>query len=162
MKPRGREGRRLFLMAGDAALSLLVFASVVWLRRHVPLPFTASLLPEEKLPLGVFPWLAGVAASTLVGTSLAGTYDEPATSVRERGGLLVSALLSGTGLVPLYFLAGLAVPRSVLLMFVPALWLALELWRLLAEGLVPIGIRPVVVLGGGEDARRAASALQSG
>ena len=162
MKPRGREGRRLLLMAGDAAVSLLVLAAVVWLRRHIPLPFTSSLLPEEKLPLGVFPWLAGVAASTLLATSLAGTYDEPPASVRERGGLLVSALLSGTGLVPLYFLAGLAVPRTVLLIFVPVLWLGLEVWRRTAEHLVPIGIRLVVVLGGGEDARRAATALEAG
>ncbi len=149
-------------MAGDAAVSVLAFTAVVWLRRHVPLPLTASLLPEEKLSLGLFPWLTGVAASTLLATTLAGTYDEPAASVRERGGLLVSALLSGTGLVPLYFLAGFAVPRTVLLIFVPALWLALELWRLLAGRLVPIGIRPVVVLGGGEDARRAATALRAG
>ncbi len=162
MNPRGPEGRRLLLLAGDASVSLLIFAAVVWLRRHVPLPFTSSLLPEEKLPLAVFPWLAGVAASTLLSTSLAGTYDEPPTSVRERGGLLVSALLTGTGLVPLYFLGGLAVPRTVLLIFVPALWLALEVWRLTAELLVPIGIRPVVVLGGGEDARRAATALKAG
>ncbi len=149
-------------MVGDAGVSLLVFAVVVWLRRHVPLPFTSSLLPEEKLPLDVFPWLAGLAASTLLATSLAGTYDEPPASVRERGGLLVSALLAGTGLVPLYFLAGLAVPRSVLLIFAPAVWLALEVWRFVAEQLVPIGIRPVVVLGGGEDARRAATALKAG
>jgi exopolysaccharide biosynthesis polyprenyl glycosylphosphotransferase len=162
MMRHGRDGRRLFLMAGDAAVSLLVFAAVVWLRRHVPLPFTSSLLPEEKLSLGVFPWLAGVAGATLLATALAGTYDEPAASVRERGGLLVSALLSGTGLVPLYFLAGLAVPRTVLLIFIPVLWLSLELWRLVAERLVPIGVRAVVVLGGGEDSRRAATALKAG
>ncbi len=149
-------------MAGDAGVALLVFAAVVWLRRHVPLPLTASLLPEEKLPLDVFPWMAGVAASTLLATTLAGTYDEPPASVRERGGLLVSALLSGTGIVPLYFLAGLAVPRTVLLVFVPAVWLALEAWRFVADRLVPIGIHPVVVLGGGEDARSAAAALKAG
>lgn len=149
-------------MAGDAVVAGLAFAGVVWIRRHVPLPLTAALLPEGKLPLALFPWLLGVAASTLVSTSLAATYDEPASSVRERGGLLVSALLSAAGLVLLYFLAGHAVPRSVLLMFVPALWIALELWRLLAALLVPIGIRPVVILGGGEDARRAAQALERG
>lgn len=162
MKPRGRTGRRLLLMAGDALVAALAFAGVVWVRRHVPLPLTASLLPAEKLPLQPFPWLLAVAASTLVSTSLAGTYDEPSNSVRERGGLLVSALLSAVGLVLLDVLAGRAVPRSVLLLFVPAVWLALELWRLVAGLLVPIGVRPVVVLGGGEDARRAAGALERG
>jgi len=162
VKPRGRTGRRLLLMAGDALVACFAFAAVVWVRRRVPLPLTASLLPEEKLSLALFPWLVGVATSTLVSMSLAGTYDEPAASVRERGGLLVSALLSAAGLVLIYFLAGHAVPRTVLLAFVPALWLVLELWRLLAALLVPIGIRPVVILGGGEDARRAAHALESG
>jgi len=149
-------------MAGDALVAGLAFATVVWIRRHVPIPLTASLLPEEKLSLELIPWLLAVAASTLVSTALAGTYDEPADSVRERGGLLVSALLCVAGLVLLYVLAGRAVPRSVLLIFVSALWLALELWRLLAALLVPIDIRPVVVLGGGEDARRAARALERG
>jgi len=162
VKPRGRTGRRLLLMAGDALGACLAFAAVVWVRRNVPLPLTSALLPEENLSLELFPWLLGVAASTLVSMSLAGTYDEPAASVRERGGLLVSSLLSAAGLVLLWFLAGHAVPRSVLLLFVPALWLALELWRLLAALLVPIGIRPVVVLGGGEDAGRAAAALRAG
>ncbi len=149
-------------MAGDALGACLAFAAVVWVRRNVPLPLTSSLLPEENLSLELFPWLLGVAASTLVSTSLAGTYDEPAASVRERGGLLVSTFLAAAGLVLLWFLAGHAVPRSVLLIFLAALWLALELWRLLAGLLVPIGIRPVVVLGGGEDARRAARALERG
>jgi exopolysaccharide biosynthesis polyprenyl glycosylphosphotransferase len=162
VKPRGRTGRRIVLAAGDSLVACLAFAGVVWLRRHVPLPLTSSLLPGEKLSLELFPWLLAVAASALVSTSLAGTYDEPAASVRERGGLLVSALLSGAALVAVYFLAGHAVPRTVILIFVPALWILLEGWRLLAQHLVPIGIRPVVVLGSGEDARRAASALGAG
>ncbi len=161
MKPRGAAGRTLLLMTGDALVACLAFAAVVWLRRNVPLPLTESLLPGEKLALDL-PWLLGVAASALVSTSLAGTYDEPPASVRERGGLLVSALLASAALVVLYFAAGRAVPRTVLILFVPSLWLFLEIWRLAAGRLVPIGIRPVIVLGGGEDARRAASALGAG
>jgi len=162
VKPRGRAGRKLVLMAGDALVACLAFAAVVWLRRRVPLPLTASLLPDEKLTLQVFPWLLSVGVSALLSTSLAGTYDEPAPSVRERGGLLVSAFLAAAALVVFFFVAGRAVPRSVLLIFVPALWLCLEAWRFAAERFLPIGIRPVIVLGSGEDARRAASALVSG
>jgi exopolysaccharide biosynthesis polyprenyl glycosylphosphotransferase len=162
MKPRGRAGRTLVLMAGDLLVAGVAFAVVVWLRRHVPLPFTASLLPADKLVLKLYPLLLGVAASTLLSTSLAGTYDEPAASVRERGGLLVSALLAAVALMVLFFAAGQVVPRTVLVLYVPCLWLLLEVWRLAAEKLFPIGIRPVIVLGGGEDARRAASALGAG
>ena len=49
-----------------------------------------------------------------------------------------------------------------MLVYVPALWILLEAWRFLALHLLPIGIRPVLVLGRGEDARRAASALEAG
>jgi exopolysaccharide biosynthesis polyprenyl glycosylphosphotransferase len=149
-------------MAGDALIACLAFAAVVWLRRHVPLPLTAALLPEEKLSLELFPWLIGVGGAALLSLFLVGTYDEPAPSVRERGGLLLSALLSGVALVAVYFLAGQAVPRTVILVFIPVLWLLLEVWRLLAQSLVPIGVRPVIVLGEGEDARSAADALVSG
>ncbi len=162
MKPRGHPGRRAVLVAGDALVACLAFAVVVWLRRHVPLPLTSALLPQEKLSLELSPWLIGVASVSLLSLFLVGTYDEPASSVRERGGLLLSALLAAVALVALYFLAGRAVPRTVLLIFIPVFWLFLELWRLLAERLVPIGMRRVIVLGAGDDARSAARALLSG
>jgi exopolysaccharide biosynthesis polyprenyl glycosylphosphotransferase len=163
VRPRGKKAGRTFVVAlGDAVTSCAAFAIVVLLRRTVPLPFTAQLLPEARVPLEPFPWLAAVAASALVALALAGTYDEPAASVRERGGLLVSALLAAAFLVAFYFFAGRALPRTVILIFAPVLWQALELWRLVAERFVPIGVRPVIVLGDGEDAESAATALASG
>ena len=163
MKPRGRRaGRKLVLALGDAAAACVAFVVVVWVRRHVPLPFTSELLPEQNLSLQLFPWLLAVAGSTLLALFLAGTYDEPAASVRERGGLLISALLAAAALVAVYFLAGRAIPRTVILIFVPALWLVLDAWRFLGERLAPIGIRPVIVLGTGEDAASAAAALRAG
>ena len=62
----------------------------------------------------------GVALVTPSALWLAGTYDEPLASLKERGGLLVAALLAGGLLLSLYFLAGRAVPRTVLLLWVPA------------------------------------------
>ena len=163
MKVRGRfAGRSFLMMAGDAAVAVGVFAAVVWTRRLVPLPGTKGRLPEYNLSLALFPWLVAVGAAALVALVLAGTYDEPAASVRERGGLLVSSLLAAGFLVGFYFFVGHAVPRTVLLIYLPLLWVGLELWRALAERLVPIGNRPVLVLGSGEDARRAAEALESG
>jgi lipopolysaccharide/colanic/teichoic acid biosynthesis glycosyltransferase len=103
-----------------------------------------------------------VAFATLAALWLAGTYDEPFASVKERGGLLVSALVAGGLLLAAYFLAGKSVPRTVLLVWVPLLSFALGLWRAAAETLAPIGTRPVLVLGSGGDARRAAEALSGG
>jgi exopolysaccharide biosynthesis polyprenyl glycosylphosphotransferase len=106
--------------------------------------------------------MGGVALVTLAALWLAGTYDEPLASLKERGGLLVGTLLAGGLLLALYFLAGRAVPRTVLLLWVALLSIVLGLWRRAADTVAPIGIRPVLVLGSGEDARRAAGALASG
>jgi lipopolysaccharide/colanic/teichoic acid biosynthesis glycosyltransferase len=162
MRPRGRrKGRGILLAAGDAGVACGLFALVVAARRLVPLPGTAGKLPPSHLSLEP-PWLLLVAFLALASLWLAGTYDEPFVSVKERGGLLVSALVAGGLLLTAYFLAGRAVPRTVLLVWVPLLSFALGLWRGFAEVLAPIGTRPVLVLGSGADARRAAEALSGG
>lgn len=162
MKPRGRRrGRGLLFAAGDACVASGLFALVVAARRLLPLPGTAGRLPASNLSLEI-PWLALVAFTTLAALWLAGTYDEPFASVRERGGLLMSALIAGGLLLAAYFFAGQAVPRTVLLVWVPLLSFALGRWRAFAEILAPIGTRTVLVLGSGVDARRAAEALRAG
>ncbi len=162
MRPRGRRpGRGLLLALGDAGVAAGLFALVVALRRLLSLPGTAGRLPASNLSLEA-PWLALVAFATLAALWLAGTYEEPYASVRERGGLLVSALIAGGLLLAAYFFAGRAVPRTVLLVWVPLLSFALGRWRAIAEILAPIGTRAVLVLGSGVDARRAADALRAG
>jgi exopolysaccharide biosynthesis polyprenyl glycosylphosphotransferase len=162
VKPRGRRpGRGWLLAGGDACVAVGLFALVVVVRRLLSLPGTLGRLPASNLPLEP-PWLALVAFATVAALWLAATYDEPLASVKERGGLLVAALVAGGLLVAAYFFAGRAVPRTVLLVYVPLLSFALGGWRSFAEVLVPIGTRAVLVLGSGEDARRAAEALRSG
>lgn len=162
MRPRGRfAGRRVLMMAGDVAVGLGTFALVVWTRRALQIPGTTGRLPTSNVSLDL-PWLAAVAIAVLVSLSLAGTYDEPGASVKERGGLLVSSLLAAALLVLLYFFFGRAVPRTVLLIWIPVVYLGLEAWRSVVERVAPIGVRPVLVLGTGEDARRAAAALGAG
>ena len=162
MKPRGRRpGRGWLLAGGDACVAVGLFALVVVVRRLLSLPGTLGRLPASNLPLEP-PWLALVAFATVAALWLAATYDEPLASVKERGGLLVAALVAGGLLVAAYFFAGRAVPRTVLLVYVPLLSFALGGWRSFAEVLAPIGTRAVLVLGSGEDARRAAEALRSG
>ncbi len=126
------------------------------------LPGTVGRLPAYNVPLDLFPWLLAVAVSAIVALSVAGTYDEPLSSVKERGGFLIASILSAGLLVAFFFIVGRAVPRTVLLLYVPTFYVFLELWRIAAEKMVPIGIRPVLVLGSGEDARRAAEALERG
>ncbi|HKC24508.1 MAG TPA: hypothetical protein VKF32_07180, partial [Thermoanaerobaculia bacterium] len=163
MRPRGRfEGRALLIAAGDALLGALVFVVTVLIRRTLHLPGTKDVLPAEKLSIDVFPWLLIVGATVVISLFLASTYDENAKTVRERGGFLVASALTAGVLIAVYFGSGRAVPRSVLLLYVPLLAFALDRWRRLADRVAPIGTRRVLVLGCGEDARGAADALRTG
>lgn len=158
----GSASRSALLATGDALCAIAVFAAVVWLRRIVPLPLTESVLPAGKVPLEPWPWLAVVALAALLGHVLAGTWSEPLVTLRERGGLLVAAVLTGLFLVGAFFLLGRALPRTVVLLYIPAAWGVHALFRSLVERALPPGLRSVLVLGEGEDARRAAAALEAG
>ena len=158
----GSNGRRAFLATGDALAAIAAFASVVWLRRLVPLPGTESVLPAGKVPLDPWPWLVLVALAALLGHAFAGTWSEPLATLRERGGLLVASVLTGLLLVGAFFLLSRALPRTVALLYVPAAWGFHAFFRSLVERLRPPALRSVLVLGEGEDARRAAAALEAG
>ena len=114
------------------------------------------------MPLEPWPWLALVALAALLGHALAGTWSEPLATLRERGGLLVAAVLTGLLLVGAFFLLSRALPRTVALLYLPAAWGFHALFRSLVERLLPPALRRVLVLGEGEDARRAAAALEAG
>jgi exopolysaccharide biosynthesis polyprenyl glycosylphosphotransferase len=163
VKARGHfRGRTLLLAAGDGAVAIGLFAATVVVRREIRLPGAIGRLPAENVPLDPIPWLAAVGLAAIVALSLAVTWSEPLALVRERGGLLVSSLLCAGLLVVLFFAAGRAVPRTVLLLYIPVLYVGLELWRSLADRVAPIGVRPVLVLGAGRDSERAAQALVDG
>ena len=161
MRP-GSRARRALLAAGDALVAVAALSAVVWLRRLVPIPGTEGILPAGKVPLDPWPWLAVAAAASFAAHSLAGTRAEPLDSLRERGGLLVASVLGALFLVGAYFALGRALPRTVGLLYVPAAWLLTALLRGAVERLLPAGTRSVLVLGAGEDARRAAAALAAG
>jgi exopolysaccharide biosynthesis polyprenyl glycosylphosphotransferase len=163
VKPRGRfRGRTSLLVVGDGVVAAGLFAATVVLRREIRFPGAIGRIPAENVPLDPFPWLVAVGLVAIISLSLAVTRSEPLALVRERGGLLVSSLLSAGFLVVVFFALGRAVPRTILLLYTPILYVGLELWRSVAERLAPIGIRPVLVLGSGRDAERAALALSSG
>ena len=152
----------MLLATGDALAAIAAFAAVVWLRRLVPLPGTESVLPVAKVPLEPWPWLAVVALAALLGHALSGTWSEPLATLRKRGGLLVATVLTGLLLVGAFFLLNRALPRTVALLYVPVAWGFHAAFRSLVERLLPPGLRSVLVLGEGEDARRAAAALEAG
>lgn len=163
MKPRGeRSGRTIVLVLGDAVAGIATFVAAVWFRRVVPIPGTLGLLPQEKVSLEFFPWLLLVGLLTLFALYLTGVYEQSTEEIRERGGFLVAVLLNAALLIALFFLAGRPVPRTVILLQVPVFFITLELWRWAGDRLVPIGIRPVLVLGASEDAGRAARTLAGG
>lgn len=163
MKPRGeRSGRTIVLVLGDAVTGIATFVAAVWFRRVVPIPGTLGLLPQEKVSLDFFPWLLLVGLLALVSLYLTGVYEQSTEEIRERGGFLVAVLLNAALLIALFFLAGRPVPRTVILLQVPVFFVALELWRWAGDRIVPIGIRPVLVLGASEDAGRAARTLADG
>ena len=158
----GTPGRRALLAAGDALAAVAAFVAVVWFRRLVPVPFTEGVLPEGKVSLDPWPWLAVVALSVLVAQAFAGTWSEPLATLRERGGLLVASVLSALLLVVGFFALSRALPRTVAILFVPVSWALQVLFRSAVERFLPPGSREVLVLGDGEDARRAAAALEAG
>jgi exopolysaccharide biosynthesis polyprenyl glycosylphosphotransferase len=163
MRPRGeRSGRTLILLLGDALTGVATFFLAVWIRREIRIPGTLGLLPQEKVPVDLFPWLMLVGLVGLVSLYLSGIYEQSTEEIRERGGFLVCVLMNAALLVALFFLAGRSVPRTVIGIQIPIFFVALEIWRWVGDWIVPIGLRPVLVLGAGEDARRAARALESG
>lgn len=158
----GSAGRRSLLAVGDALAAVGAIAAVVWLRRLVPLPGTEGMLPAEKVPLEPWPWLFVVALAAFLAHALVATWTEPLAALRERGGLLVASALTALLLVGAFFVLGRALPRTVALLYVPAAWGLHALFRGLVERLAPPALRPALVLGAGEDARRAAAALGAG
>jgi exopolysaccharide biosynthesis polyprenyl glycosylphosphotransferase len=154
--------RRALLAAGDLLAAVAAFAAVVWLRRVVPLPGTEGVLPAGKVPLDPWPWLVVVGLAALLAHTLAATWSEPLETLRERGGLLVASVLTALFLVGAFFLLSRALPRTVALLYVPAAWTLHALFRSVVDRAAPPPVRRVLVLGDGEDARRAAAALEAG
>ncbi len=148
-------------MSGDALLAIGSFVGIVLVRRLVDVPGTLGRLPAANLTLDV-PWLLAIGFFAVLALYVTGTYDEPAASVRERGGLLVSSLIMVAFLLAAFFVFGRPTPRTVLLVHAVLFNGALLVWRTVADFWVPIGARKVLVLGSGEDARRAAEALSAG
>lgn len=145
--------------AGDLAAGAAAFGLAFLVRLHLPLPFTESLLPLDRLLfLRDLPFALAAQAATLY---FFGFYDPPrprsAPEIPRR--LSAAVAFQGLALTGFYFLANRPFPRSVLVLYVLIGLALLTAWRLLLERTVRRRERRVAIVGSGAEAREIAAAL---
>jgi lipopolysaccharide/colanic/teichoic acid biosynthesis glycosyltransferase len=140
-----RSFRATIAIVGDFAVAWWSLAAVVVLRRTVPLSFTRSLLPPEKLPLdAVIVCVFG--AAFLAGLGLAGFYRRR-VMLRARPLLVVALLIQVAVVTIVATVLERPIPRTILLA-VPLLEaLAFSLWRWLQQKLWPVRPRDTILVG---------------
>jgi len=152
---------RTLRLLGDGAVAILAFAAAFLARIYLPIPFTRSLLPEDRL-LFLFEEWGPALGVQLVSLYVLGFYDPPRPRSRPE---LARRLLAAVGLQALllmgwYFLANRVFPRSVLLLYLVIDFLLLLGWRLLLDRTDRHLERLVAIVGCGENARELAEALR--
>ena len=159
LSPRSRLLRSL-RVAGDLLIAVAAFWAAFQLRTRIPVPFTANLLPGDRLAFFASQW-PGVVAAQAALLYFFGFYDpRPAAGRFEtlRRLLVVGAVL-GAGLVAFYFFADRTFPRSVLVLYVGLDVGLLFLWRALLDRASEIPERRVLLVGCGEAAREIAASI---
>lgn len=154
-------GRRALRLLGDVAAALLAFSAAFLVRIRLPLPFTESLLPPDRLLYLGREW-AAVLLAQLAALYFLGLYDPPRPRSRFELArwLSIAALVQGMILTGYYFLANRPFPRSVLVLYLILDALLLLAWRVLLDRTERRRERRVAIVGSGEAAREIAQALQ--
>jgi len=142
---RERSFRAAIAVVGDFAVAWASLAAAVYLRRTVPLSFTRSLLPPERLPLdAVIVSLFG--AAFLAGLGLAGFYRRR-VMLRARPILMVALLIQVAVVAIGATILERPLPRTILLA-VPVLEaLLFPLWRSLQRMLWTVRPRQTILVG---------------
>jgi exopolysaccharide biosynthesis polyprenyl glycosylphosphotransferase len=162
MIPWRRESRlrKAVRMAGDGAATFVSLAAAFWVRIHLPLPFTAGLLPGDRLQFLRRDW--GVVLLVQFASLHAfGFYDRPRPRTRAEAVRLLAgaALVQAAALMGYFFFTFRSFPRSVLLLYVACDLAVLLAWR----GLVDRGggqrERLVAIVGWGQAAAEIARTL---
>lgn len=135
---------------GDFAAALLSLYGAFRLRIQVGLPFTADLLPADRLHFFEESWVLVLLTQVLTLYFL-GFYDQqrPPSHLARARGLAVAVSLQALLLMGYFFLTLREFPRSVLLVFVPLNFLLLYAWRSLIARLHRPRLRRVVIVGHG-------------
>lgn len=147
---------------GDLAVGVGAFLGAFLLRIYLPLPFTLSLLPSERLHYFFTDWWIVALAQPLV-LYFFGLYDPPEPGSRAELPRRLAAItsLQGLGLMGFYFLTNLTFPRTVLLVFAGLNFALLFLWRALILRFHSPQERRVAIVGRSAAARELAAAIRS-
>jgi lipopolysaccharide/colanic/teichoic acid biosynthesis glycosyltransferase len=145
-------------IAGDFAIAWLALATVVFIRRSVPIAFTQSLLPPEKLSLspGMVILFAG---SFVAALALSGFYRQR-ISPRNRPTLIAPLIIQ----LAMVTLAGTAMARPLartIVFGVPLIEVVLlPLWRAWLRRTWPVRARDTILVGSDEDVSAAMASLK--
>ncbi|MCB1035485.1 MAG: sugar transferase [Acidobacteria bacterium] len=147
---------------GDLAAGIGAFLGAFLLRIYLPLPFTLSLLPSERLHYFATDWWVVAVAQPLV-LYFFGFYDPPEPGSRSElpRRLAAATGLQGLGLMGYYFLTSLTFPRTVLLVFAVLNFSLLFVWRALVLRFHSPPQRRVAIVGRSDAARELAGAIRS-
>ncbi|MCH9647259.1 MAG: sugar transferase [Deltaproteobacteria bacterium] len=154
-------GWRWLLAAADLTAGLAAFLFAFQTRIHLPLPFTLSLLPPDRLSFFATEWWVVAVSQPLV-LYFFGFYDPPDPGTRgdlsRRLGTAV--ILQGLLLMGYFFLTNGTFPRSILLLFALFNYLMLLGWRHWALRLRHQEARRVAIVGCGSAARSLARTIR--
>lgn len=153
--------RRTLRLLVDGAVAIVAFLAAFLARIYLPIPFTRSLLPEDRL-LFLFEEWGPALAVQMLSLYVFGFYDPPRPRSRPE---VARRLLAAVGLQALllmgwYFLANRLFPRSVLLLHLMLDFALLLGWRLFLDSTERHRERLVAIVGCGENAREIAEALR--
>jgi exopolysaccharide biosynthesis polyprenyl glycosylphosphotransferase len=164
MSPWRREQgpRYLLRVLGDIAAACIALGGAFLVRIHVPVPWTAGLLPPDRLVFLARDWLPVILVQ-LAMLYFFGFYDPPRPRTRSELArrLAAAAVAQVLALTSYYFLFERSFPRSVLLLYTVFDILLLFAFRVALDRTERRRERRVALVGSGEAAREIAEALRS-
>jgi exopolysaccharide biosynthesis polyprenyl glycosylphosphotransferase len=157
---RESRGKQVLRAIGDAAATAAAFAAAFWVRIHLPLPFTAGLLPGDRLLFLRRDWGVALLAQ-FASLYFFGFYDRPHPRSRTEALRLLAgaAAIQGAALTGYFFFTFRSFPRSVLLLYVLFDLAALLLWRSVIDRSSQLRERRVAIVGDGQAAGEIARTL---
>jgi exopolysaccharide biosynthesis polyprenyl glycosylphosphotransferase len=152
---------RIVALLGDLAIAAVALYAAFYLRTHVSIPGTESLLPPTKVRYTVGNVLL-VAAVQGVALSVFGLYRDHERFREPLARLLLPALfVQLLTLASSYFLAQpYSFPRSVLVLYLVIDGAALGIWRVVLDRIFPAPRRRVLIVGTGPAAALIAETIR--
>jgi exopolysaccharide biosynthesis polyprenyl glycosylphosphotransferase len=147
-------------LAGDLACAGAAIFGAFWLRLNLPLPFTADLLPEDRLRFLRDLWWVPIALQP-VALYFFGLYEsrQPLPRIEVLRRLTLALAVQSAALLAWIFLTNRTFPRSVFVLHGLIDLGLLAVWRFWFQRLRREGARRVIVVGSGEEARELAARI---